>query len=328
MSKVLVTGGGGFIGSHLVDKLLAMGYEVTAIDIQKDIPMNLRHNIKNRKFTYIPGDVTDKEFLERVISEDEYEMIYHLAAMVGVKNYVEHPLKTIDVNVIGTRNIVEIALKRDIKILFTSTSEIFGKNPNVPWDEDADRVLGSTRIHRWTYSTSKALCEHMLFAVYERYGLPIVIVRYFNVYGPRQKPIFVIPSMIKRVLNDQNPIVFDDGEQTRSPTYIEDAIEGTILAATKKVAEGEAFNIGSNFEMKIKEIAELIIRLAGMEGKLYPEFREGKEIYKSYEDLKRRIPKVEKAKRLLGWEAKTTPEEGIKKTLEWYKVHPEYLTDF
>ncbi len=324
MSKVLVTGGGGFIGSHIVDKLLSIGYEVVVIDCQKEIPTNLKHNLENKNFTYIPGDVTNKKFLEKVISKD-YEIIYHLAAIVGVRNYVEHPLRTIDVNVIGTRNIIDIALKNDIKILFASTSEIFGKNPNVPWDEDADRVLGSTKVHRWTYSTSKALCEHMLFAVYDRYGLPIVIVRYFNVYGPRQKPIFVIPSMIKRVLNGQNPIVFDNGEQTRSPTYIEDAVEGTILATTKKVAEGEAFNIGSTFEMKIKEIAELIIRLAGMEGKLYPEFRESNKVYKSYEDLKRRVPKVEKAKKLLDWEAKTTPEEGIKKTIEWYKKHPEYF---
>jgi len=324
MSKVLVTGGGGFIGSHLVDKLLSIGHDVTVIDYQKKIPINLKHNLKNKNFTYIPGDVTDKKFLEEVISKD-YNIIYHLAAIVGVKNYVEHPLRTIDVNVIGTRNIIDLALKNDIKILFTSTSEVFGKNPNVPWDEDADRVLGPTKVHRWTYSTSKALCEHMLFAVYDRYGLPIVILRYFNVYGPRQKPIFVIPSMIKRVLNGQNPIVFDDGEQTRSPTYIEDAIEGTILAATKKVAEGEAFNIGSQFEMKIKEIASLIIRLSGMEGKLYPEFRKGNKVYKSYEDLKRRVPKVEKAKKLLGWEAKTTPEEGIKKTIEWYKKRLEYL---
>jgi len=326
MSNVLVTGGGGFIGSHIVDKLLSMDYDVTVVDYQKNIPLNLKHHINNKKFKYIVCDVTNKKLLEEIISKDDYETIYHLAAVVGVKNYTENPLNTINVNVIGTKNIIDIALKNDIKILFTSTSEIFGKNPNIPWDEDSDRILGSTRIHRWAYSTSKALCEHMLFAVYNKYKLPIVIVRYFNIYGPRQKPIFVIPSMIKRVLNGQNPIVFSDGEQTRCFTYIEDAVEGTILAATKKVAEGEAFNIGSKFEMKIKDIAKLIIKLCGMDGKLYLEFKENHEVYSSYEDIKRRVPKVEKAKNLLGWIAKTTPEDGIKKTIEWYKKHPEYLS--
>ena len=325
MSKVLVTGGGGFIGSHIVDKLLSMDYEVVVIDRQKEIPQNLKHNVTNKNFKYYCCDVTNKELLEEIVSKDDYEMIFHLAAIVGVKNYIENPLETINVNIIGTKNIIDIALKYDIKILFTSSSEVFGKNPNIPWDEDSDRVLGSTRVHRWAYSTSKALCEHMLFAVYDKYGLPIVIVRYFNVYGPRQKPIFVVPSMIKRVLNGQNPIVFGDGEQTRCLTYIEDAVEGTILAATKKVAEGEVFNIGSEFEMKIKDIAKLIIRLCGMEGKLHPEFRENHEVYRSYEDIKRRVPKVEKAKKLLGWTAKTPPEEGIKRTIEWYKRHPEYL---
>jgi len=325
MSKILITGGGGFIGSHIVDKLLLMGHEVVVIDCQKDIPINLRHNINNKNFQYIVGDVTNKKLLEEVITKDDYDIIYHLAAIVGVKNYIEDPLNTINVNVIGTKNIIDIALKNDIKILFTSTSEIFGKNPNIPWDEDSDRVLGSTKIHRWAYSTSKALCEHMLYAVYDKYQLPIVVIRYFNIYGPRQKPIFVVPNMIKRVLNGQNPIVFSNGEQTRCFTYVEDAVEGTILAATKKVAEGETFNIGSEFEMKIKDLAKLIIRLCSMDGKLHLEFRENNEVYNSYEDIKRRVPNVEKAKKLLNWKAKTTPEEGIKKTIEWYKKHPEYL---
>ncbi len=324
MSKVLIIGGGGFVGSHLVDKFLSKGYEVTMMDIGKHLPESLYFLKDNKKLTYISENILNKEALNSIVNPD-YELVLNLASMVGVKNYVEDPLRTIDVNVIGTRNLLEIAMKKDVKILFTSTSEYFGKNPDVPWDEDADRVVGSSNIDRWTYSTSKALCEHMLFACHKKYGVPVVITRYFNVYGARQRPIFVVSAMLRNVIMGENPLVFDDGKQTRSFTYIDDAAEGTFLAATKKVAEGNAFNIGSQFEMTMNKLGELIIKTAGKEGELTLDHIEGTDVYSSYEDLRRRVPGVDKARRLLGWEATTTPEKGIRKAYQWYVNNLDFL---
>jgi UDP-glucose 4-epimerase len=266
----------------------------------------------------------DKESLGQIVNKD-YGIIFHLASMVGVRNYVEDPLRTIDVTITGTRNMIDLALKHEIRLLFTSTSEVFGRNPKVPWDEDDDRVLGSTKIDRWTYSSSKALCEHILFAVHRKYGLPIVITRFFNAYGPRQQPILVVPAMIKNVLMGKNPVVFDDGEQTRSFTYIDDSIEGVFRAGTRKEGIGNAFNIGSQFERTMNQIGELVLKVSGQEDKLSLEHKMGSEIYKSYEDINRRIPGVAKAKELLDFKATITPEDGVKRTYEWYKNHPEFL---
>lgn len=324
MTKALVTGGGGFIGGHLVDKLLLEDFEVTVFDISKQLPYNLAHNKDNKNFSYVSGDILDKNALNDTITKD-YDIIFNLASMVGVKNYVENPLRTIDVTILGTRNVIDLALKHEIKVLFTSTSEVFGRNPKVPWDEDDDRVLGSTKVDRWVYSSSKAVVEHILFAVHKKYGLPIVITRYFNAYGPRQQPILVVPAMIKNVLLGKNPVVFDDGEQTRSFTFIQDSIEGTFLAATNNVGIGNAFNLGSQFERTMNELGNLIIKVAGQEGNLTLDHIDSKKVYKSYEDIKRRIPGVEKAKNLLNWSAKIEPEEGIKRTYDWYKNHPEFL---
>jgi UDP-glucose 4-epimerase len=324
MSKALITGGGGFIGGHLTDKLLKEEYDVTVLDVSQTPSYNLAHHKDDKNFHYISSDVLDKSSLEEHITKD-FDIIFHLASMVGVPNYVEDPLRTIDVTIKGTRNIIDIALKHEIKILFTSTSEVFGRNPKVPWDEDDDRVLGSTRVDRWAYSSSKALCEHILFAVHRKYGLPIVITRYFNAYGPRQRPILVVPAMVKNVLLGKNPVVFDNGEQTRSFTFIEDSIEGTFQAATNPAGVGNAFNIGSQFERTMNELGELVIKAAGKEGELQLEHVDSKKIYRSYEDIIRRVPGVSKAKERLNWQATTEPEQGIKITYEWYKAHPEFL---
>lgn len=324
MAKALITGGGGFIGGHLADKLIQENYEVTVLDISDQLPYNLTQHKDNKNFKYVKGDVLNKQSLEQIITKD-FDIIFNLASMVGVKNYVENPLRTIDVTIVGTRNVIDVALKHEIKILFTSTSEVFGRNPKVPWDEDDDRVLGSTRVDRWVYSSSKAVVEHILFAVHKKYGLPIVITRYFNAYGPRQQPILVVPAMIKQVLLGKNPVVFDNGEQTRSFTYIQDSINGTFQAATNKAGIGNAFNIGSQFERTMNELGNLIIKVAGQEGKLTLDHKDSKNVYSSYEDIIRRIPGVKKAKELLGWEAMITPEEGIKRSFEWYKAHPEFL---
>ena len=320
MKNVVVTGGCGFIGSHLVEALLEKGMNVTVFDKTDVKKSNIAHLVK--KINFIRGDVTkEQDVLKACKGADT---IFHLSAVVGVKNYVNDPLGTIDVNVIGTRNAVAAAAKEKAKLLFTSTSEIFGKNPKVPWKEEDDRVLGPTSVGRWTYSTSKSICEHMIFSARKKYGFPTTIVRYFNAYGPRQAPIFVVPAAIHRVLNGKPPLIYDKGAPTRCFTYIEDAISGTIAAA-EHAADGEAFNLGSMKETNLNELAKLILKETGRED-LGVEYVDTKKLYgASYEDIPRRVPDATKAKRVLGWEAATPLSEGIRKTVAWCRENKERL---
>jgi len=177
----------------------------------------------------------------------------------------------------------------------------------------------SIRSGRGLDGTSKAVCEHILFAVSRSYGLPMSIVRLFNVYGPRQKPIFAIPAMVCRVLKGQNPLVYGSGKQTRCFTFVDDAVEGMIKASESPKAEGEAFNLGSNREVTIVDLAKLIINIAGRTKGLEPEFVDPKQFYSSYEDLERRMPETAKAKRLLGWEACTDLSLGLRKTVDFFR---------
>jgi len=233
-------------------------------------------------------------------------------------------------NVLGTHNLLEAARKRDVsKIIFASTSEIYGKNINIPLKEDDERILGTTRIDRWCYSTSKALDEHTCFAYYRQYGLKTVILRYFNAYGPKQECSDyggVVSVFIRRILTNQSPQVHGDGKQTRAFTYIDDIVNGTILAAKKEAAIGKTFNLGSNQETSILELANLIIQLAGKEKRLKPIFIPHKEFYGPfYEDVKRRVPDITKARKILGYKPKIHLEKGLLRTLQWYEQHPERL---
>ena len=207
--KVMVTGAAGLIGSHLIEKLLSLDYEVHGLDIV-DIKTNknLEPVKKNNKFFYYKGDVRSLEDLNSFFQNDA-SVLYHLASVVGVNRYMEDPMSLIDIGILGTRNLINMCHKHNIRMLFTSTSEVYGKNPNIPWQEDNDRILGPTNIDRWSYSTSKALCEHMLFGVYHKDKWPMSIVRFFNVYGPRQAPIYVVSKSIHRVLNGKAPELYD-----------------------------------------------------------------------------------------------------------------------
>jgi nucleoside-diphosphate-sugar epimerase len=316
MERVLITGGSGFIGSHLTEKLLSLGNEVVVFD---SVPISQARNlekIKNHKnLTYVEGDIRNKKDLEKVITDD-VDKIFHLAAIVGVYRYLEDPLKVIDVNIGGTRNIIQLAHKHKTKIIFTSTSEIYGKNPRVPWEEVSDRVLGNTNVERWSYSTSKAACEYMLLGMHKNHGLPITIIRYFNVYGPRQHPKWVISQNVHKALRGERPLVYDGGRQTRCFTYIDDAIEGTIMAANNPKANGEAFNIGSDNEITMRDAIELIIKVSGKKVK-WKDVDTKKQFGGKYEDIPRRVPDVSKAKRVLGWATTTPLETGLEKTIGW-----------
>ncbi|HVM96798.1 MAG TPA: NAD-dependent epimerase/dehydratase family protein, partial [Candidatus Acidoferrales bacterium] len=226
--KILITGGGGFVGSHLADAFLARGDEVFILDtgsVQKT-----RHLIGNAGFHYVRDSIFNIEILEGLIAK--CDLVYHLAAVVGVEHYVGDPYEVLNVNVNGTQNVLKLAFKHQKKVVFGSTSEVYGRNPKVPWHEDDDRVVGSTRIDRWCYSTSKAVGEHFCFG-YHRMGLPMTITRYFNVYGPRLDKLDVgriITIFMGQVLRNEPVTVIGDGKQTRCFTYVEDAIRATVQA--------------------------------------------------------------------------------------------------
>ena len=325
MSNVVVTGGNGFVGSHLVSALLDRGDTVTVIDLPRGARETDVDFDRHPNFRFVPGDVTDLAALESALTSD-VDTVFHLASVVGVKNYVDDPLRVVDVIVTGTRNVLELCQRNGIRLVFTSTSEVFGKNPNPPWAEDDDRVVGSTRTARWSYSTSKAMAEHLVFAMHTSFGLPVTVVRYFNVYGPRQNPIFVISQSVHRILNGLSPLVYDSGRQTRCFTYVDDVVAGTLLAAESDAAIGEAFNIGSMTETTIGDAVDLAIKLADVDSVSRAEaFDTAARYGATYEDIPRRVPDSTKAQQMLGWRLEVDLEEGLRRTIEWARANPWYL---
>ena len=322
--KVLITGGAGFIGARLAEKLLGQDLEVHVLDV---MPLEKAYRLKNisshKDLIYTQGDLRDKNLLSSWYQKDATHL-YHLASVVGVQNYMNDPLSLIDIVVVGTRNLLELANKYGTRVLFTSTSEIYAKNPNTPWSESDDRVLGPTSIDRWSYSSSKAVCEHMLFALFRSSNLKFTIVRFFNVYGPGQAPIFVVSKSLYQVLNNESPYLYDSGEQTRCFTFVDDAINGMIMASRSEKAIGEVFNIGSNIERTMKNAIDLIIKISGKKVDI-KRFETLKEFGEKYEDIPRRIPNVSKAKNILNWEATTSLEEGINASIEWCKDNSWWL---
>ena len=322
--KAIIFGAAGFIGSHLVEKLLDKGFEIHAFDI---VPINKCNNLKEifhlPKFKYTCGDIKNKESVNNFFPKDA-EIVYHLASVVGVREYINDPLSVIETIIDGSRNIINLCVKHKTRILFASTSEIYGKNPNTPWKENGDRVLGDPSVDRWSYATSKAIVEHILFALYKQKKIDFSTVRFFNVYGPRQNPIYVVSQTIYRILRGEPPDIYDEGKSIRCFTYIDDVIEGLILAATRKEALGNVFNLGSQIPTNMKNIVDLCIKISGKE--ITVNEIETKKFYgQSYQDIFNRIPDSSKANKLLGWSAKIKPEEGIKRVYEWIKNNNWYI---
>lgn len=317
MANVLVTGGCGFIGSHLAQQLAGSEDRVTVLD-KAAAPADYAGPIR-----HIQGDVRDEAAVANCVSDDT-EVIYHLSAMVGVDNYLASPVDVVEVNLLGTLNVLRRAQAIGAKVVVASTSEVYGKNPAVPWQEDSDRVLGSTAVDRWSYSSSKALAEHLAFAYIRQFGLRATIVRYFNVYGPGQRPAFVVSRSIHRALTGRAPEVYDTGSQTRCFTYVQDAVAGTILAGTSPKADGECFNIGSQQESTVAYVVALICELAGAEAPAVP-LDTAATFGARYQDIPRRIPDTRKAQDVLGWECGTSLRDGLARTIEWARRSPRWL---
>ncbi len=314
--KVLITGGGGFIGSHLSEELLERGCEVFILE--PGGTTKVRHLIGHPKFRVVRDSVMDMSILDSLIAQ--VDLVYHLAAVVGVEHYVGDPYQVLNVNVNGTQNVLKTAFKYGRKVVFSSTSEVYGRNPNLPWSEDDDRVLGSTRIDRWCYSTSKAVGEHFCFA-YHKLGLPVTIIRYFNIFGPRLDKLDagrIITIFMGQLLRNEPLTVIGDGLQTRCFTYVSDAVRATANAGLQDDTNGEIFNIGTDVETSIVDLAKMMIEISGSTSEI--KFVQQEEVYgDSYEDIGRRVPNATKMKEQLGVVELSGLEEGLRKTIEWFR---------
>ena len=315
--RVLITGGAGFLGSHLSDGFIARGDEVFVLDTGSIA--KVRHLLSSARFHYIHDSIFNAEIIDSLVAKAD--LVYHLAAVVGVEHYVGDPYETLNVNVNGTQNILRAAYKYGKRVVFSSTSEVYGRNPKVPWREDDDRVLGATTIDRWCYSTSKAVGEHFCLA-YHKLGLPVTVVRYFNVYGPRLDKVDVgrlFTIFMGQLLRGVDLTVIGNGEQTRCFTYVTDAVAATIAAGIRPEAEGQVINIGVDVETSVLEFAKLMLELFG-ETTSKIRFVTQEDVYgKSYEDIPRRVPDNSKMKKLLGVEPKIALREGVKLSIDWFR---------
>ena len=318
--KAAVTGAAGFVGSHLTEALLSRGVSVLGVD--RAAGPNLESAFEAPGFTFLEGDIRDAEHTMAALGSG-VDVIFHLAAVVGVQNYLASPFDVVDINVTGTRNVLGAAAESGARVVLASTSEIYGRNPKVPWSEDDDRVLGGTQVDRWSYSTSKGAAEHLALAAHRQLGIPLTVVRYFNAYGPRQAPTYVISQSVKLVLRGESPILYDGGTQTRCFTYIDDIVSGTIIAGTHDAAIGEVFNLGNSTETTMREAIETVIEESGSDVSWEP-LTTSEAFGPAYQDITRRIPDVSKAKSVLEWSATTPLREGVRRTLEWARSHPEW----
>ncbi|MBC7128511.1 MAG: GDP-mannose 4,6-dehydratase [Thermoplasmatales archaeon] len=314
--RALVTGGAGFIGSHLCEALLEKHQEVICLDnFWRGKKENIKHLLGNKNFKLVKGDINDKKILRSLL--EDTDIIYHLAAINGTKYFYEQPLLVMKTNIYGTENILESALNGDIKrVVFASSSEIYGEAKEIPTPENAVCHLDNpVETFRHSYSGSKFIGELICLSYYKNYGLPITILRYFNTYGPRLIGTSygqVVSIFINRILSGKNPIIYGDGNQTRSFTYIDDTVNATIVAAENKKTVGEVLNIGMDKEITINELSELIANLCDIKIKpIYEKEKKG--------DCRRRCPDISKARKILKWEPKTTLEEGLKITINWFK---------
>ena len=316
MTGILITGGCGFIGSHQAGHLAAVGEDVTVFDAA--LPAFAAHE----GVRYVQGDVRDEAAVAAVAASAD--LVYHMSAVVGVDRYLTTPADVVEINLLGTLNVLRSARDTGARVVIASTSEVYGKNPVTPWHEDADRVVGSTAADRWSYSTSKALAEHLTFGYMRQHAVRATIIRYFNVYGPRQRPAYVVSRSVHRALRGLAPEVYDSGRQTRCFTYIDDAIAGTVLAASAPKAEGDYFNIGNPRETTIGEVVALICELTGTAAPAVA-LDTAAAWGADYEDIDRRVPDTAKARDLLGFEAEIPLRDGLAATIAWARANPWWL---
>ncbi|HNT51977.1 MAG TPA: GDP-mannose 4,6-dehydratase [Candidatus Syntrophosphaera sp.] len=317
--KILITGGAGFIGSHLAERLLADGHQVSIID---NLSTGRLENIESFKdsgnFHYTIGSVLNRPLMEKLMTG--IDQVYHLAAAVGVKYIIENPLLSLKTNIVGTDNVLELANKYKAKVLITSTSEIYGKSDKVPFCESDDRLLGSTHISRWGYSCSKAIDEFMALAYFREKRLPVVIVRCFNTVGPRQTGQYgmVLPKFIKAALLDQPLIVYGSGKQTRCFADVSDVVDAFLKLMNTPGCQGEIFNVGTTESISIEDLAKKVRQMCGSKSRIdYMSYEEAFE--EGFEDMMNRMPSLDKIKEYIGFEPQYKLDAIIQRMIEYYE---------
>lgn len=314
---VLITGGAGFVGSHLADYFLNRNEAVTALDLLpwSDDNYLWRHR-DNPQFRYFQDSILNRGLVDYLVRQSD--TVYHLAAAVGLSNVIGNILNVIEGNITGTKIVLESAFAHGKRVTFTSTSEIAGKSRAVPFRENDDRVLGPTTVDRWVYSETKAIGEYLCLGYY-RQGLPVSTVRLFNAYGPRLDKGGggrVVTRFVRQIMRDEPLTIIGDGEQTRSFTYISDIVNGIVAAGERDEAIGGIFNLGSSVETSINDLVKLIAEVVGKEPSIRSVALE--ELYgPGYEDVPRRVPDLQRSEALLGFEAAVPLREGIRLTEQW-----------
>lgn len=318
MAKVLITGGAGFIGSHLSEELLKRGEEVFVIDdLSTGSIENIEHLKSNPKFHYTIDTIKNEPLLAELV--DRCDVVYHLAAAVGVKLIIESPVNTIETNIYGTELVLKCANKKKKKVMVASTSEVYGKNNNVPFKEDYDVVLGSTKNGRWSYACSKAIDEFLALAYWREKKLPVVVIRFFNTVGPRQIGRYgmVIPNFVKQALLGHPITVYGDGKQSRSFTYVGDVVNGITELMNNPKAVGEVFNIGHGKEITISELADLVKKITNSKSEIvYIPYDKAYE--EGFEDMHRRSPDISKINKLIGYKPTMDIKEILEKVVEYF----------
>jgi UDP-glucose 4-epimerase len=317
--RALLTGGAGFIGSHLAERLLDLGHEVHVLDnLSTGSIDNITHLKGRAGFSYVIDTVTNEPLLAEMI--DQCDVVYHLAAAVGVKLIVEQPVHTIETNVHGTEVVLKHANKKKKLVVIASTSEVYGKSADVPFREGADLVLGATVKHRWAYACSKLIDEFLALAYWKERKLPVIIVRLFNTVGPRQTGQYgmVLPTFVRQALAGQPITVFGDGLQSRSFTYVADVVDALLKLAQEPRAVGEVFNIGNTEEVTIRELAERVKRATGSGSPVH--FVPYDEAYEAgFEDMPRRVPDISKVGALVGYEPRLSLDEIVCRVVEHFR---------
>jgi UDP-glucose 4-epimerase len=312
--RVLVTGGAGFIGSHLSEALLGQGCEVWALDdLSTGRLENLRSFERHPHFRFLEGSVTDSALVKGLVAQ--CDRVYHLAAAVGVKYVLENPLRSLITNIRGTEVVLEACDQRErqVKVMVFSSSEVYGKGVSVPFSEDDDRVMGPTHKLRWSYACGKAVDESLAQAYWQQRQLPVVVVRCFNTCGPRQTGSYgmVIPNMIVRALRNEPILVFGDGQQSRCFSAVSDVVRGVLMLADSKAVDGEVFNVGSDEEVTVLELAQRVRRVCDSKSPI--EFVPYEKVYgSSFEDMRRRVPDLSKIGRFVGYR----PQVSLNQLLE------------
>ena len=311
-----ITGGAGFIGSHLAEALLDQGHQVTVLDnLSTGAIENIQHLKDRPGFRYVIDSVTNEPVLAELI--DGADVVFHLAAAVGVKLIVEAPVHTIETNVHGTEVVLKHANKKKKLVVIASTSEVYGKSTDVPFREDADLVMGPTPKHRWAYACSKAIDEFLALAYWKERKLPVVIVRFFNTVGPRQTGRYgmVIPNFVRQGLAGQPITVHGDGTQTRSFCYVGDVVDALLRLVSEPRAVGEVFNVGNNQEISILDLAAKVQALTGGRSEIvtipYDQAYEA-----GFEDMPRRVPDLTKISHLVGYEPKVGLDETLARVVD------------